>query len=510
MSEIIGIDLGLTISRMARLVPSGRPEIVHNDDGGNLTPSAVEVTGPDRSGWVVGGEAKRKLFGADTRALGGFKRYMGKGHSYDTAAGPITPTDLSAAVLSSLRRQAEKKGPIGRAVVTVPANFGTEARVATTEAANLAGLHAVHLVNEPTAAALYYAQEQGGDVNGHFAVFDLGGGTFDVTVLKLEGKEVSILATDGIEKLGGLDFDLALQKLVHRLYQEKAGDSCSDEYYDLLTAEDDKKSLSKCESKRIWLRGDAGAHIIDVQRSQYEAEISASIAQMELLCENVLEDAGLSKGELDGTLLLGGETRIPAVQRVAARALGCEPTIFSDPSEVVALGAALYAGYRAWAQLTNAEPESALEGMFIQERTMMAYGMIIPSDHGGAGEGGSINRVVIPRLTCIPCQASFTLFTVEEGQTAMHLEVTECSSNELDLEFVKVIWRGELPLAGGRPRGHPVHATYSIDSQQLVSCSFRDSEDGEELEVDLGRNESAVRPGLEIQGDVEWKGPAQA
>ena len=141
MSEIIGIDLGTTLSIVARLNSSGKPEIVHNDDGGNLTPSAVEVTGPDRSCWVVGGEAKRKLFGADPRALGGFKRYMGKGHSYDTAAGPITPTDLSAAVLSSLRRQAEKKGPIGSAVVTVPANFGTEARVATTEAAKLAGLN---------------------------------------------------------------------------------------------------------------------------------------------------------------------------------------------------------------------------------------------------------------------------------------------------------------------------------------------------------------------------------
>ena len=485
MKEIIGIDLGTTMSAIARLGADGRPEIVFNENGENITPSAVAVEGTDPADWLVGTEAKRMLWDDGSPALGRFKRDMGSERSQVVNGQTVSPTQLSAAVLGELRRIAESRGPIGSVVVTVPANFGNDARVATTEAAEEAGLPLEYIINEPTAAALYFATSRNDVESGTYAVFDLGGGTFDVSIVALDGKEVSVLSTTGVERLGGMDFDAALQALVQRLYREKTGGECSEEDYDQNQAEEDKKSLSSVESKTVSVRGAEGRANLKVSRSDFEAEISSSLAQMGLLCEVALDEAGIQKGDLAAVILAGGSTRIPAVRETAEVAFGAPLVHFANPDEIVALGAAVYAGLRAGRGMTQPGQQEALAGLSVSEKTSMSYGTVSLGIGASESERTLVNSVIIPRLTEIPCERMELFHTASQGQQEVHCQVTEAGADETDLEFVKVVWEGNLKLGGARPLGHPVEVTFAYDENQVMRCSFQDGEGGEPLEVDL-------------------------
>lgn len=501
MKGIIGIDLGTTMSAVARLGADGKPEIVFNENGENITPSAVAVEGADPSDWLVGTEAKRMLWDEESSALGRFKRDMGSERTHQVAGHSVTPTELSAAVLGKLKAIAERSGPIGSAVVTVPANFGNDARVATSEAAEAAGLPVEFIINEPTAAALYFASTRSQSEAGTVAVFDLGGGTFDVSVVRLDGQDVSVLSTTGVERLGGMDFDAALQELVQRLYQEKTGGECSPEDYDLNQAEEDKKSLSTVDSKMVSIRGASGRANLRVTRADFEAAISPSLAQMSLLCEVALDEAGLGGEGLDAVILAGGSTRIPAVRDVAEKAFGAPLVSFGNPDEIVALGAAVYAGLRAGTGVAGEGQKEALAGLSVSEKTSMSYGTV--SLGFDASESGPLlqNTVIIPRLTEIPCERTQVFYTATDGQAAVRCQVTEAGADETDLEFVKVVWVGELALGAPRPQGHPVEVAFAYDENQVMRCSFRDGEGGEPLEVDLRLtgSKSAVDSPLDIE-----------
>lgn len=215
MAAFVGIDLGTTFSAVATIDDTGRPLIVHNKDGDNITPSCVQF----REDGVaeVGEYARKSLFFEGSNTVGRFKRDMGTSVTFRAAGREFTPTELSALVLQKLAADAtESLGTIGEAVVTIPANFSHEARDATMAAARAAGLNVKYIINEPTAAALYYAFKSGNDLGGIYAVYDLGGGTFDISIIRVDGQDVEVMATNGVARLGGDDFDLALQKLVQK------------------------------------------------------------------------------------------------------------------------------------------------------------------------------------------------------------------------------------------------------------------------------------------------------
>lgn len=500
MSEIIGIDLGTTMSVVARFTADGKSEIVYDEDGNNLTPSVVSVEGSDPTKWTVGAMAKAQLYDAPESTFARFKRDMGTDSTYPSPAGPVSPIDLSAAVLRKLKAMAEAHGSIANVVVTIPANFGNQARQATTEAARRAGLHLEHIINEPTAAALYFAHAEG-SANGKYAVFDLGGGTFDVTVLEIRGSDVDVIATEGIHSLGGIDFDSKLKAIVHRAYEQETGTKCQEADHSPNHAEQDKIHLSKSDSKRIRVRGEGGAANVTIIRELFEEAISSELAQMELLCESVLEEAGIAKGSLAGVILAGGSTRIPAVQRAAERGFGQSAHAFSNPDEIVARGAALYAGMRARPGDLSASQAAAVGQSRLAERTAMCFGTVsLDTDRDPTGEK-AFNSVIIERGARIPCSRRETFCTIVDGQDQVLCRVTECARPETEMEFVQIIWEGPLKLRSGRPAGSPIHITYSFDANQIMHVSFQDGDDGKVVEADLRLTGQSSSGGLPLRVD---------
>jgi len=298
MGAVIGIDLGTSFSAVAVIDTTGRPQIVPNKEGSHLTPSCVvEVS----DGIMEVGEIARRQWGnAPETAAARFKRDMGTSIRHRIGSRQFTPTQLSAFVLKKLVADAALKiGPISEAVVTIPANFAHEAREATLAAANAAGLNVKYIINEPTAAALYYAFKYAKELNGVYAVYDLGGGTFDVSIIRVVGQNVEVLASDGIAKLGGDDFDAALQRIVRERFKRQTGLELSPDDFTKNDAEEEKKSLSN--RKRITKR--VARQLIDVSRDEFEEAISSLVAQAEMLCEATLEEAKITTADLDGVLL---------------------------------------------------------------------------------------------------------------------------------------------------------------------------------------------------------------
>ena len=347
MAAFIGIDLGTTYSGISYIDENGFPKIVNNSEGQNITPSCILVEGDT----VIVGEDARKELGLSDNVLSRFKRDMGeKGKKYKVDGKEFTPTECSAFVLKKLFQDAKREiGEIGETVVTVPPNFSNKARVETLTAAKLAGLKVENIVDEPTAAALYYAFKGGVELKGHFAVYDLGGGTFDVSIIKVEGQNINVLASAGIQKLGGDDFDVCLQKIVKKKFKDEHDEKLDETNYTITEAEEDKKSLSKRE--KINVR--ANKKIIGVTRAEFEQEISSLVSLSEMLCESILNETNLTAKDIQEVFLVGGNTRIPLVEDTVKRVFGKTPVKSDNVDEVVVLGASLYAAYKPYPSNLN-------------------------------------------------------------------------------------------------------------------------------------------------------------
>jgi len=478
MGAVIGIDLGTTFCAVATLDETGRPIIVHNQEGQNITPSCVALDGPNS---ILVGEVSRRIWTTSTknRAAARFKRDMGTSVTYQIEDKHFTPTELSTFVLKKLLKDATTSlGQIHDAVVTIPANFSNEAREATMAAAKAAGLNISYIINEPTAAALYYSFKSGQDMHGNYVVYDLGGGTFDVSVIKVDGQNIEVLATNGIIRLGGIDFDEALQAIVAKKFKEVSGKELEANQYSRGQAEDDKKSLSIRKSVTV----DVGFQAITVTREEFEQSISSRIAQAEMLCEATIADAKLLRTDISEVFLAGGSTRLPIVRESINRVFGMEPTSTVNVDEVVALGAALYAAYKGNQSKLTPVQRGSVNQIQVIESTSMCYGTLAMNNSGTLAARME-NSVIITKGTRIPCSVTEIFYTQADGQTVVGLEITESTANETDPAFVKILWRGTLELPGGRPMNQPISVTYSYDENQIMHCSFVDVTSGRKTEV---------------------------
>lgn len=497
MALIVGIDLGTTFSAVARLDDTGRAVIVHNSDGENITPSVVGVRGA--KAFDVGEEARKQLGEPDV--FGRFKRKMGTKQIYSSDHGEFSPTDLSALVLAKLKSETEKATgeQITEAVVTIPANFSNEAREATLGAAKTANLNVKYIINEPTAAAMYFAFIEGKDLGGVYAVFDLGGGTFDVTIMRINGQDIDVLATEGVSALGGDDFDEKLIKIVKDKYTASKGGSPDDVDFSSNDAEDLKKSLSRQEKRNTRAYGSGGRVDIEVERTQFEEAISTYISQIEMLCESAIEEAKIGKDEIEAVILAGGSTRIPAVKDSVKRVFGKEPVSFGNPDEVVALGAAIYAAFKT--EKTNLNPiqAAAVSKIKIGEITSKYFGSTSVGFNLTRKQEELQNVTIIAKGTKIPAEKSETFFTIHDGQDFVNCTVTEANSDETDLNFVKIVWEGQLgPLPAGRPAGQPIEIKFSYDANQVMRCEFKDKETGIVTDVDLTMGKEEAKSKLDI------------
>jgi molecular chaperone DnaK len=491
MGALIGIDLGTTFSAVATLDETGRPSIVHNQEGQNITPSCVSLDGPQLV--LVGEVARRAWASSPKTAAARFKRDMGTSLIHQVGDRSFTPTELSALVLKKLLKDAEASiGPVDEAVVTIPANFANEAREATMAAATAAGLNVRYIINEPTAAALYYAFKSGQELHGHYAVYDLGGGTFDVSIIKVSGQQVEVVATNGVVRLGGDDFDLALHELVSRKYRSITGKDLPTRDYTRGDAEEDKKSLSNRRQVLI----DVGGHTVTVTREEFEQVISSRVTQAEMLCEATLDEANLTASDIRAVFLAGGSTRIPAVRDSITRVFRQEPIATANVDEVVALGAALYVAYRSdRSQLSEVQRQS-IQKIRVSETTSKCFGTLSLATSDATGAQRIENVVLITKGDKIPCSVTRTFYTVADGQTQVKCQLTESTAVESDPQFVKVVWSGYLEVPPNRPKEQPIEVTYAYDDNQIMRCTFVDKVSGRRTDVELSMTASD-KQGLE-------------
>ncbi|MCB1204460.1 MAG: Hsp70 family protein [Verrucomicrobiae bacterium] len=482
-ANFVGIDLGTSTSALAHVRPDGNPEIVPNADGERLTPSVVFF---DRYEGVklVGSAAKDG--GDPERTVRHIKKHMDDpSYVIEIDGEKWTPTEISALILAKLRKDCARIiGPIDEVVITVPANFNELARKATVTAGRLAGLKVKRIVNEPTAAALYYAHTQG--VRGRVLVYDLGGGTLDITVLEVEQDRVDILLSEGARHLGGSDFDEILLELIAEKYREQNGrDLILDPVQRrrlLAAAEDTKKRLSKLNvvSEKIATE-DYGLAEVELTRDAFEDAIRRLLTRTVMLLEQAIDTLGFAPSDIDHVVLVGGSTRIPKVQELLTRHFGKAPVSCGNVDECVALGAALF----------------AKRARRVSEVCNHSYGTLALIEDAATGFSRVRNSIVIPKNTPIPCSMSQTYITSEDNEELIEVEITQ--GDDRDPRYVDVIGRIALRVPPGRPAGCAVTVSYSYDENQRVRAQVYDEESGLRKDIAIEYEGEGVLPEHEIE-----------
>lgn len=494
MANIAGIDLGTTYSALAVLNAIGKPQIIPNADGDRLTPSAIYFDEDNADIIRVGIEAINSRHINPERSVRWIKRHMGDPDYRKTIDGhEWTPLELSSLILRKLKQDAEEQsGEIRDVVISVPAHFDELRRKATMDAGMAAGMNVVGIVNEPVAAALYYATSH--EVSGRVLVYDLGGGTFDVTIINVQGHEMDILCSHGDHALGGVDFDREVLRILEQRYEEAQGAALITSEEDRAKyedeAEDIKRTLSRRPVAKKMLYGAGGSMKMEFTREMFEEAIASLLSRTDILVEVALEEAKLQPSDIDEVLLVGGSTRIPAVRERLTKLFGSEPKTAVNVDECVALGAAVHAGLTLLRENPNdvhAGVASGLGDIKLTDVCNHSYGTICAPLDKETGRRLVQNRIILPKNTPLPCECSQTFYTMREGQT--EIEVTVTQGEDTDPEYVNQISTYKFELPPNRPAQQPVEVTYSYDVNQRMHCKFEDLKSGRVLEVDFSMDQ---------------------
>jgi molecular chaperone DnaK len=481
MTKPIGIDLGTTMSAMAIVDDLGQPMIIHNNKGETLTPSAVLIRGEER---VVGKPARNSALARPNNVAMFVKRQMGKAnYTFSCEGHEYTPEELSGLILRKLKQDAE--GALGEevreAVITVPAYFGDLERNRTRAAGKIAGLNVIDIINEPTAAAIAYGLSRGG-TNEKILVYDLGGGTFDVTIMEVDGGDLRVLTSNGDRKLGGVDFDEKLavyfaEKFVTDFKMQPLDDPRS--YQDFRDrAESAKIDLSDAEEVPVSLSAGGNFLDLDVQRAQFEKLIEHYIDQTRSLTEKALSDANLRPDQVDKVLLVGGSTRIPAVQRMVRDLIGKEPETGVHPDEVVAIGAAIYAANERGVAVRDTSGKELPPAVI---RNVTAHSLGVQAENYGT----LVNSRLINKDSPIPASGQDTFTTLSDNQTEVKIIILQGEDDDPEM-CEKVGEAGVLTGIPPRPRGTvPILVTLEYDKSGIVHLHAREGESGRELNTTI-------------------------
>lgn len=503
--KVIGIDLGTTNS-VVSVMEGGESKVIPNLEGNRITPSVIAFT--DKGETLVGEPAKRQAVTNPKNTIYSIKRFMGRRHDeveseekavpYEIVGGPSdyvkvgvkgkehTPPEISALVLRKLKESAESYlgHKVNKAVITVPAYFNDAQRQATKDAGQVAGLEVARIINEPTAAALAYGLEKKKDEK--IAVFDLGGGTFDVSILEVSDGMVEVLSTNGDTHLGGDDFDEVLIKHIADKFQEEQGIDLRQDAMALQrlreAAEKAKKELSSSQQTDINLpfitqhEGEAKHLQMNISRSEFERLIDPLVDRCRGPVQNAMKDAKLNPSEIDEVVLVGGSTRVPKVQEFVKKMFGKDPHKGVNPDEVVSVGAAIQGGIIA----------GDVKDVVLLDVTPLSLGI--------ETEGGVMTNL-IERNTTIPKDAEQTFSTAADNQTAVTVRVFQgerpmATDNRL---------LGEFNLEGIPParRGVPqIQVKFDIDVNGILNVSAKDMATGKEknvrIEQDGGLSEDDI------------------